>query len=1094
MRLAARRARRRTFRMAGYLAALCLLLISAGCSATRTPDGAAAAGHGSLRAAYTAARYAVRPVADTQHGAVWDARNSAHALHATFTAAGFDLAVRLPAEDVDVRSTWRLASLGYGTAQQIAAPGELHSAGQRVEVARPGIVEWFVNAPAGLEHGFTLAERPGAGEIGEPLRLVLHVSGDLTPVAEAAGRRISLRDATGNRILTYTGLRVWDAGGTPMPAHMTAAGDRVTINVDDRTARYPLTIDPTFGLEAYLKASNSGAFDQFGYALAVAGDTVVVGAPGEDSNATAIGGDGSNNGAAEAGAAYVFVYSAGVWSEQAYLKAANAEAGDAFGSAVAIAGDTLVVGAPYEDSNANTIDGDGGNNSNGEAGAAYVFVRSGATWTQQAYLKAANSGANDWFGYAVAVDGDTVLVGAPGEASTASGVNGNGADDSAPFAGAAYVFVRSGVTWSQQAYLKASNPQANDDFGWSVALSGESALIGAPFEDSSATGVGGNGADNSAPDAGAAYAFVRSGTAWSQQAYLKASNTGAGDHFGHTVALSGESGVLGAPIESSSATTVNGNGADNNAFSAGAAYVFTRSGTAWSQQAYLKAANAEAYDEFGASVAILGDLVAAGATMEDGGATGVNGNGADNSVPDSGAAYVFLRNGANWAQRDYLKAANRDAGDQFGAAVALAGDRVAIGAPLEDSAGTTINGDGSDNSAEDAGAAYVFGSLIAGDVTIGLSVAPATARPGQTITYTLAFTNNGPDPAVGVAITHELPAGIVFGGIASAGVVVTQTSGAPGLAWVTDPLPAQGRGFITVTGSVDGAITATLLTSTAAITAANEYIPTNNDASANLAIAVPVTVSPAGTGSGTVTSAPAGIACGATCAASFAPNINVVLSATPATGSTFTGWGGACSGSGACTVTTSAARAVTATFTRNRYTLAVTRAGTGSGTVTSAPAGIACGATCAADFDHGTSVTLSATPAAGSSFTGWSGACSGSVCTVSMTAARNVTATFTRNRYRLTVTTAGTGSGTVTSAPAGIACGATCAADFDSGTSVTLSAGPVAGATFAGWSGACAGTGACTVTMDAARSVTATFDADPPATPEPQLYLPAVSK
>ncbi|HRW50948.1 MAG TPA: hypothetical protein P5333_25690, partial [Caldilinea sp.] len=522
--------------------------------------------------------------------------------------------------------------------------------------------------------------------------------------------------------------------------------------------------------------------------------------------------------------------------------------------------------------------------------------------------------------------------------------------------------------------------------------------------------------------------------------------------------------------------------------------VFTRSGTAWSQQAYLKAANAEAYDEFGASVAILGDLVAAGATMEDGGATGVNGNGADNSVPDSGAAYVFLRSGANWAQRDYLKAANRDAGDQFGAAVALAGDRVAIGAPLEDSAGTTINGDGSDNNAEDAGAAYVFGSLIAGDVTIGLSVAPATARPGQTITYTLAFTNNGPDPAVGVAITHELPAGIVFGGIASAGVVVTQTSGAPGLAWVTDPLPAQGRGFITVTGSVAGAITATLLTSTAAITAANEYIPTNNDASANLAIAVPVTVSPAGTGSGTVTSTPPGIACGATCAASFAPNISVALSAAPVTGSTFTGWGGACSGAGACTVTTSAARTVTATFTRNRYTLAVTRAGTGSGAVTSAPAGIACGATCAADFDHGTSVTLSAVPAAGSSFTGWSGACSGSVCTMSMTAARNVTATFTRNRYRLTVTTAGTGSGTVTSAPAGIACGATCAADFDFGTSVTLSAGPVAGATFAGWSGACAGTGACTVTMDAARSVTATFDADPPATPEPQLYLPAVSK
>src|SRR5690606_35036702 len=121
-----------------------------------------------------------------------------------------------------------------------------------------------------------------------------------------------------------------------------------------------------------------------------------------------------------------------------------------------------------------------------------------------------------------------------------------------------------------------------------------------------------------------------------------------------------------------------------------------------------------------------------------------------------------------------------------------------------------------------------------------------------------------PDPAVGVAITHALPAGIVFSGVASSGVVVTQTSGAPALAWVTDPLPAQGRGIITVTGSVDAAITGTLLTSTAAITAANEYIPTNNDAGADLTIAVPVTVNRSGTGSGTVTSAPPGIACGTT--------------------------------------------------------------------------------------------------------------------------------------------------------------------------------------------------------------------------------------
>ena len=1085
MRLAALRNWSRSFRVAGYLAALYLLLAIAGCSAARAPHGGSDGNDGSLRAALTAARYAVRPVDGMQSGVAWEARNAAHALYATFSGDGFDLAVRLPAMAPRVRTAWRLASLGYGAAQQPVAPGEVRRAGQRIELVRPALVEWFENSPAGLEHGFTLAGRPGANDLDAPLRIVLHVGGDLAPVAEAGGQRISLRDAAGNRILTYAGLRVWDATGMAMPARMAAGDDAVELIVDDAVARYPLTIDPTFGLEAYLKASNSGTVDQFGDALAMAGDTVVVGAPGED---------GSDNSAQNAGAAYVFVYNAGVWSEQAYLKPGNAEAGDAFGSAVAIAGDTIIVGAPYEDSNATTIDGNGADNSSGNAGAAYVFVRSGATWTQQTYLKASNSGAEDWFGYAVAIDGDSVLVGAPGEASNATGVDGDGSDNSAAFAGAAYVFTRSGVTWSQQAYLKASNSQAGDDFGWAVALAGESALIGAPYEDSSATGVGGNGADNGAADAGAAYVFVRSGAAWSQQAYLKASNSGAGDHFGHAVGLAGESAVAGAPVESSSATTVNGNGADNSAFASGAAYVFVRSGTAWSQQAYLKAANAEAFDEFGSAVAILGDRVATGAPKEDSGAIGVNGNGADNSVTDAGAAYVFTRSGTDWAQRDYLKAANRDAEDQFGAAVALGGDRVAIGAPFEDSSSTTINGDGSDNSATDAGAAYVFGSLIAGDVTVGLRVAPATVQPAQSVTYTIAFTNHGPDPAVGVVISYGVPAGITFGGVTSSGAAITQTSGAPALAWVTDPLPAQGGGLITVTGSVDAAITGTLITGTAAITAANEYIATNNDATADLVIAVPVTVSAGGTGSGSVTSTPPGISCGATCAVAFAPNISVALTAQPATGSTFGGWGGACSGMGGCTLTTSTARAVSATFTRNRYTLAVASAGTGSGTVTSAPAGITCGATCAAAFDHGASVTLSAAPATGSSFTGWSGACSGSACTVSMTAARNVTATFTRNRYRLTVTNAGTGNGTVTSAPAGIACGATCTADFDHGSALTLSATPAAGASFAGWSGACSGAGACSVTMDGARSVTATFDADPPATPEPKLYLPAVGK
>src|SRR5204863_403711 len=152
--------------------------------------------------------------------------------------------------------------------------------------------------------------------------------------------------------------------------------------------------------------------------------------------------------------------------------------------------------------------------------AAYIFVRSGTNWSQQAYLKASNTDAHDYFGSSVAVSGDTVVIGAPGEASNGTGVNGNQSDNSAFEAGAAYVFVRNGTNWSQQAYLKASNTDAHDGFGFSLAVSGDTVVVGAPTEASNATGVNGNQSDNSAFEAGAAYLFVRSGTTWSQQAYL----------------------------------------------------------------------------------------------------------------------------------------------------------------------------------------------------------------------------------------------------------------------------------------------------------------------------------------------------------------------------------------------------------------------------------------------------------------------------------------------------------------------------------------------------------------------------------------------
>ncbi len=239
----------------------------------------------------------------------------------------------------------------------------------------------------------------------------------------------------------------------------------------------------------------------------------------------------------------------------------------------------------------------------------------------------------------------------------------------------------------------------------------------------------------------------------------------------------------------------------------------------------------------------------------------------------------------------------------------------------------------------------------------------------------------------------------------------------------------------------------------------------------------------AGTGAGTVTSTPAGINCGTTCSSSFASGTAVTLSAAPNSGSTFAGWSGSCSGTGACSVTMSANAAVTATFNAAapaNYQLNVQAAGSGAGTITSTPAGIHCGQTCSASFASGSAVTLSATPSAGSTFAGWSGSCSGTgACTVTMTGDASVTATFTVAQaidYQLSVQEAGSGVGTVTSNPGGINCGQACSASFASGTAVTLSATANAGSTFAGWSGGCSGTGLCSVTLAANTAVTATFN------------------
>jgi FG-GAP repeat len=482
--------------------------------------------------------------------------------------------------------------------------------------------------------------------------------------------------------------------------------------------------------QLYVKASNTGSSDQFGNNVVFSDDglTLAIAAPNEGSIANGINGDQANNSAVDAGAVYLFINNAGTWSQQAYIKASNTNPGDFFGRSIALSasGDTLVVGASQEDSNATTINGNQFDNSATGAGAAYVFTRSGTTWTQAAYLKATNAGAGDNFGQNVAIsdDGQTVVVGAPREDSGATGVNGNSTDNSRTNSGAAYVFVQAAGVWSQQAYIKASNTGTGDLFTTDLAVdgSGDVLVISSKDEDSSATGIGGDQADNSASSSGAAYVFSRSGTTWTQIEYLKASNSEALDEFGTSVSISqdGITIAVTAPGEDSSAIGINGNQGDNAASVSGSAYVFVNTGGIWSQQAYVKASNTASGDNFGyCGVALSSDgsVLVVGAVSEDSSSTGVNGDQTNNTASDSGAAYVYFRSGTTWSFNSYMKATNAQSGDSFAGytlagyntiSLSADGSWLAIGAITEDSSATGVGGDQNNNSTLDSGAVYIY--------------------------------------------------------------------------------------------------------------------------------------------------------------------------------------------------------------------------------------------------------------------------------------------------------------------------------------------------------------------------------------------------
>jgi trimeric autotransporter adhesin len=476
--------------------------------------------------------------------------------------------------------------------------------------------------------------------------------------------------------------------------------------IDSNTMTVSGSLAPAVG---YFKSSNIRPQDRFGMSVALSADgaTLAVGAPLEDSNAESTG------------SVYVFARdgAGSAWRQQAQIKASNPERSDLFGFGVALdaSGSTLAIGAP------------GAAGAVPASGVVYIFERSKGTngdWTQQALVEASNAESGDAFGWALALsDGGRLAVGAPGE---------DGVGNLVLRSGAAYVFVREGAGqgfgWRQEAYLKATNAGDGDEFGLSVALSrdGATLAVAAPFEDSNDRGVSDPSSSNElATDSGAVYVFapITQAALWAQQAYIKASNASAGDVFGAAVALSADGSTLaaGASHEDSAATGVGGNQGDDTARDAGAAYVFVRTRTrvddVWTQQSYVKASDtiapgAPGGDQFGISLALSADgsILAVGGPGEDSSAIGIGGDDGDISAEESGAAYVFERSGADWAQRAFVKPSNTRPGYVFGWPVALSGDgaTLAAGASHEPGSAPGVNGDQDSPPIEDAGAVYLY--------------------------------------------------------------------------------------------------------------------------------------------------------------------------------------------------------------------------------------------------------------------------------------------------------------------------------------------------------------------------------------------------
>lgn len=530
-------------------------------------------------------RWAVRELTPEEaarpenEGVRYLAANPGQPLHVRFLDHGVRLGSGLGGE-------WTGTVRFRGSDPDPAAPV---ARGNRVEYQHPdGIIEWFVNDPGGLEHGLTIPRRPPARSSDDALRLEFALAG--LKARPAVGARVGavelVRPEDQAVVLLYDRLAVQDAQGRGLPARLEAVEDRLAMVIDDRGAEYPVSVDPWFStLEARWAPQIAG----FGRAVALSGDTALVGAN------------------FDSGSAHVFVRQAGIWASEAWLTPTDSESYGSFGQAVALSGDTALVAA---------------------SSSVYVFVRNGGVWTQQARFGVS--------GRSVALSGDTALVGDYGAA--VDGVAG---------AGRVHVFTREGGIWTQQASLVARKPAAYQYFGASVALAGERALVGAP-----------GGFDASGASLRGAYALVRiAGSYWYEQAKLTPTGGHSGDAFGWEVALSGDTALVSASHDRLGSWW----------HDYGSAYVFERDWAGWTQRAKLT--SADPYSYFGQPIALSGELALVGEFYPPAGA---------HMWP--GRLHVFTRSGSGWSLQGQLTASDLGGQGHFGSSVAMAGETVLVGA------------------------------------------------------------------------------------------------------------------------------------------------------------------------------------------------------------------------------------------------------------------------------------------------------------------------------------------------------------------------------------------------------------------------------